>query len=154
MTVMLDAASIRAVTLGIVVERATSTLPQSGDLALFTITGGRISLVALVGELTTATPAGANLARIKLNPTATGVDQDLCANLDIVSDAVGELYTITGTVGDAMLSDLLIGKGVLASPLVLSEGDIELDCSANKTGAIAWTLIYTPIDTAALVVAA
>ncbi len=154
MTVMLDAASIRAVTLGTLVERATSTLPQTGDLALFTITGGRITLIALVGEVTGAIQSGANLALIKLNPTATGVDQDLCAALDIVSDAVGELYTISGTVGDAMRSDLLIGNGVLASPLVLSEGDIELECSANKTGSVSWALIYSPIDADALVVAA
>ncbi len=154
MTVILDAASIRAVTLGTLVSRAAAILPQSTDGALFTISGGRVVVNAIVGEVTTVMEAGANNTKLKLNPTAVGADQDLCATLSIASDAVGDQYTITGTVGDAMLSDLLIGNGVLTSPLVLSEGDIELDCSASKTGAIAWELIYSALDSDATVVAA
>ena len=92
--------------------------------------------------------------KLKLNPDATGDDQDLCATLDIASDAIGELYSITGTVGDAMVSDLLIGNGTLASPIVLSEGLIELDCSANKTGSVSWDMIYVALDSSATVVAA
>ena len=151
MTVMLDAASIRAVTEGILVERATATLPQGVAHALFTITGGRITVKALVGEVTGAIENLANNTKIKLNPTATGLDQDLCATLDIANDAVGELYAITGTVGDAMVSDLLIGNGTLASPLVLSAGLIELDCGANNGGSVKWDIIYVALDTNATV---
>ena len=151
MTVMLDAASIRAVTHGTLVSKATATLPQGGDGTLFTITGGRIILVALVGEVTSAIQNQVNATKIKLNPTATGLDQDLCATLDIANDAVGELYAITGTVGDAMVSDLLIGNGTLASPLVLSAGLIELDCGANNGGSVKWDIIYVALDTNATV---
>lgn len=154
MTSMIDGASVRQVTLGIRVDRATDTLPQTADEALFTITGGRIVLVSLVGEVTTAIQAQADNTKIKFNPTATGADQDLCAVLDITGDAVGELYTISGTVADAMRSDLLIGNPVLASPLTLSEGDIELDCAASNTGSVAWTLVYVPLDDGASVAAA
>ena len=154
MTVMLDAASIRAVTLGIQVDRATAALPAGTDGALFTITGGRINVVAIIGEVTTVIETQANNTKLKFNPTAAGADQDLCAVLNITADAVGTLYTITGLVTDALVDDLLIGDGVLTKPKVLSEGDIELDCSATNTGSVAWTLIYSPIDSDALVVAA
>ncbi len=154
MTVMIDGASVRGVTQGILVERATATTPQGAAGALFTISGGRITLVALVGEVTVATENLANNTKIKLNPDATGATQDLCAVLNTQNFPVGELLTITGTVADALVNDLLIGNGTLASPLVLSEGDIELDCANSRTGEIAWAIIYAPLDSAATVAAA
>lgn len=141
--------------LGFKVSRDSDTLPQGTDEALFTITGGRILLLAIIGEVTVVI-GGANATKLKLNPTATGADQDLCGTLDIDSDAVGELYTIDGTVGNAMRSDLLIGLNSLlgAGGLILSEGDIELDCAGSVTGEIAWDLWYLPLDLGATVEAA
>lgn len=144
----------RELTTGIRVDRATDTLPQTADESLFTITGGRVLVVGLVGEVTTVIQTQANNTKIKFNPTATGADQDLCAVLDISADPVGELYTISGAVGDAMRSDLLIGNAMLTSPLLLSEGAIELDCAASNTGSVAWSLIYVPWDADAEVAAA
>lgn len=142
--------------LGNRVDRATAALPATTDVALFTITGGRVLVTAIVGEVTTVIQTQANNTKLKINPTATGADQDLCAVLNISADAVGELYTISGTVGDAMRSDLLIGLGTLygAGGLILSEGDIELDCAATNTGSVAWSLWYFPLDDNGLVVAA
>ncbi len=154
MTVMLDAASVRANTLGTLVQRATATLPQSTDGALFTITGGQVLIVHLVGEVSTVIETQANATKLKYNPDGAGDDQDLCATLDITADPVGELYTISGTVGDAMRSDLWIGNSALAAPLVLAEGDIELDCAASNTGSVAWDLIYVAVTPGASVAAA
>lgn len=144
----------RELTTGIRVDRATDTLPQTTDEALFTITGGRVLVVGLVGEVTTVIQTQANNTKIKFNPDATGADQDLCAVLDITADPVGELYTISGTVGDAMRSDLLIGNPYMANPLLLSEGAIELDCAASNTGSVSWSVIYVPWDTGAEIAAA
>lgn len=144
----------RELTTGIRVDRATDTLPQTTDEALFTITGGRVLVVGLVGEVTTVIQTQANNTKIKFNPDATGADQDLCAVLDITADPVGELYTISGTVGDAMRSDLLIGNPYMANPLLLSEGAIELDCAASNTGSVSWSVIYVPWDTGAAIAAA
>jgi len=106
-----------------------------------------VIVVALVGEVTTVIQTQANNTKLKFNPTATGADQDLCAVLDITGDAVGEIYTIDGVVGNAMRSDLLIGAGGLrAAPLILSEGDIELDCAASNTGSVAWDVWWIPLD--------
>lgn len=142
--------------LGFRVDRATAALPQTTDGALFTITGGRILLTTIIGEVTTAIQNQANNTKLKFNPTATGADQDLCAVLDIANDAVGELYTIDGTVGNAMRSDLLIGLNSLlgAGGLILSEGAIELDCAASNTGSVAWSMWYVPLDLGATVAAA
>jgi len=154
MSVTVQNDDIRAITQGILVTKATAALPQSTDGALFTIATGRILLLGLVGEVTTVIQTQANNTKLKLNPTATGADQDLCAVLNITADAVGELYTISGTVGDALRSDLLIGTPLLTNPLVLSEGDIELDCAASNTGSVAWDIVYVPFDDGATVVAA
>lgn len=144
----------RELTRGIRVDRATAALPQTTTSSLFTITTGRILLVGLVGEVTTVIQTQINATKLVFNPTATGADQDLCATLDITADPVGELYTISGTVGDAMRSDLLIGNPYLASPLLLSEGDIQLNCAASNTGSVSWSIIYVPWDAGAEVAAA
>ena len=154
MSVIIQGEQVRAITQGVLVSKATATLPQTTDGALFTITGGRILLLGLVGEVTTVIQTQANNTKLKFNPTATGADQDICAVLDISADAVGELYTISGTVGDAMRSDLLVGNPLLTNPLVLAEGSIELDCAASNTGSVSWDIIYVPLDTGASVAAA
>jgi hypothetical protein len=141
---------------GFRVDRATGSLAQTTDGALFTITGGRVLVLALIGEVTTVIQTQANNTKIKLNPSATGADQDLCAVLNITGDAVGSLYTISGTVGDALRDDLLIGLNSLrgAGGMILSEGDIEQDCAASNTGEVQWSIWYLPLDTGAVIAAA
>jgi len=148
-----DAQYYEAQYIGFRVEKAATTTPQGVDAAKFTITGGRVMLTSIVGEVTVVIASGANNMKLKFNPTATGADQDLCATLDIVSDPVGELYTITGIVANAMRSDLLIGQG-MTNPLILSEGDIEVDNSGSTAGEIKWTVHYLPLDDGAVLVAA
>lgn len=136
--------------LGFRVDRDTEDLPQTGDGSLFTITGGRVLVTMILGEVTTVIETQDNNTKLKFNPTATGADQDLCAVLNITADPVGELYTISGGVGDAMRSDLLIGAGNLYNdPLILSEGEIELDCAASNTGQVQWSVWYYPLDVGA-----
>lgn len=145
----------RELTTGIRVDRATATLPQSTDEAIFTITTGRILLVGLVGEVTTVIGTGTTPEmKVKFNPTATGADTDIAANLDIADDAVGTLYSITGTVANAVQEGLLVINGMLAAPLVLSEGDIEIEMDESVTGSVSWSLMYVPWDADAEVAAA
>jgi len=148
-----DAQYYEAQAVGFRVSRATAALPQSTDEALFTISGGRVLLTNIVGEVTTVIQTQLDNTKLKFNPDATGADQDLCAVLDITADPVGELYTITGIVANAMRSDLLIGQ-TMTNGLILSEGAIELDCSASNTGSVKWDLWYFPLDDGAAIVAA
>lgn len=141
-----------ALRLGVKVSRAAAALPQTAQEALFNVVGGRVVLLAIIGEVTTVIQTQADNAKLISNPT-TGPDADLCANLDITADAVGTLYGISGTFGDAM-----VGSGgaapMPARPVVIPEGTIDLNTSANNTGAIKWDLYWFPLDPGAYVEAA
>lgn len=141
-----------------IVERATAALPQTADGALFTITGGKIRVVGIYGEVTTVIQTQANATKLKHNPSGVGSDVDLCATLDITGDAVRTIYSITGTLATAMKSTTLgvvVPADNIAYPgIVLDEGDIELDCAASNTGSVAWTLEYEVVDAGATVAAA
>lgn len=134
--------------LGFTVERLTKNLPQSADEAIFRISGGRVLVTSIIGEVTNLIQTQANNTRLKLNPT-TGSDVDLCANLDITADAVKTLYVCTGTLANALVDS--IGVALLqAIPWVLDVGDIELDCAASNTGQIKWLITYVPLDGGAI----
>ena len=135
-----------------VVQRALSTLPASTDLSLFTITG-KVEILQIVGEVTTVIQTQANNTLLKINPTV-GADVDICAALDISANAVGSLYTITGTFANALINTVSGGVPSQASGVVLTAGVLELECAATNTGAIKWTVVYKPIDPGAMVIAA
>lgn len=141
-----------------IVERSTAVPPQTADVALFRITSGKIRLLSIIGEVTVAIGAVANATKLKHNPSGTGSDVDLCATLDITGDAVGQIYSITGTLATALKSTTLWlvapADDIPAQGLVLAPGDIELDCAGNSvTGSIKWTVEYELVDTAAVLVA-
>lgn len=149
----------RELTTGIRVDRATATLPASGagQEAIFTITTGRILLVGLVGEVTTVVGGTTPSLGIAFNPTATGASTALCADTAITADAVGTLWSIDGDFAtpSALQTGLLLINGMLQDPVVLSEGDIEIDTTAvDTTGAASWSLLYVPWDASAEVAAA
>lgn len=159
MSVLIQGSQLRALLLGVRVERATDTLPQSTDEAIFTVSGGRVLITSLVGEVTTVIGAGTTPdLKIKYNPTAAGSDFDLCTAVSIASDAVGQMYYIAGSVASpgALLVGGAVGQAnpVFTAPLMLSEGDIEIDMDESVTGSVAWTLTYIPLDDGASVAAA
>ena len=110
---------------------------------------GRILLVGLIGEVTTVIQTQANNTKLTFNPTATGASTDICANLNITGDAVGTLYSITGTIADAMQDGMLMTTDM--TNLILSEGTIDLTCAASNTGNVKWDMFYIPLDTGATV---
>lgn len=139
------------------VVRATAALPQSGDGALFRISGGPIRVHGIYGEVTTAIQNQANDTKLKHNPSGTGSDVDLCAVLNIANDAVGQIYSITGVLATAMKSTTLwlvvSADDIAAQGLTLFPGDIELDCAASNTGSVKWYLLYSRLSPDSVVVA-
>lgn len=153
MSVLVSGAQVRQTSLGILVDRATAALPQSVAAAIFTITGGRVLITSIIGEVTTVIQTQACNTKLVANPDV-GTSVDMCAVLSITADEVGCLYGITGVPADAMIGT---NAGLTRVPdhgLVLNTGSIDLDCAASNTGSVKWTLTYVPIDNGAAVAAA
>lgn len=131
--------------------RATGVLAQTADLSLFTITG-RVELIQIIGVVTTVIETQANATLLKINPTV-GADVDVCAALDISADAVGSIYSITGTLSDALINTVSGAAIKQASPVVLEAGILELECAASNTGSVKWMVQYKPVDAGARVIA-
>jgi hypothetical protein len=135
------------------VKRAAATVPQSTTEELFTITGGRILVHLLLGEVTTVIQTQTNNAKITINPT-TGSSGDVASNLDITGDEVTTLYFPEGDA--SALHGVNGGTGFAAGGIqnfIVPIGGIDLTCSASNTGAIKWDLWYEPLDELATVVA-
>lgn len=153
MSVLNDAAALRKALFGLAVERATAALPQTTQSALFTVTGGRVLVTSIVGEVTTVIQTQANNTKIVSNPT-TGTDVDLCAVLDITADQVGCLYGITGIFSDAMVGANAGATVVPQRAVVVPIGTIDLSCAASNTGSVKWKITYVPLDDGAAIAAA
>lgn len=153
MSVLIQGPQIRDIALGRKVDRATAALPQTTAGTLFTVTGGRILLTSIVGEVTTIIQTQANATKLQSVPT-TGTAVDLCATLDITADEVGCLYGITGTLATAMVGANAGATVIPTVALVVPIGAIKLNCAASNTGSVKWSITYVPLDNAATVAAA
>jgi hypothetical protein len=145
--------AIADVLLGVRVDRATASLPQTAAAAIFNIVGGRVAVMGILGEVTVAIQNQACNTKLTANPT-TGTSVDLCTVLSIANDEVGCLYGITGTVGDAMIGANAGYAPLPSRPLVVGAGTIDLDTAASNSGSVKWSIWYVPLDDGAYVTAA
>jgi hypothetical protein len=146
---------VRKLAFGIKVDRATATIPATTTQTLFTVTGGRIILTGLVGEVTTIIQAQANAIKIVSTPT-TGTAKDISGTLDINAFEVGALVSLDGTALSTALSGTNAGAALFArgAGIVVPIGAIRLNTAATNTGAMKWSLTYVPFDDGAAVAAA
>jgi hypothetical protein len=147
--------SMQAPTSDINVARAASLTPATGNQTLFTIVGGSIELIAIYGVVTVVFPSTTNT--LKLTAVPTGITAtDLCtASATIASAAVGTVFSIDGTLADAMLITPLQTRIAQATRLVLHPGIIRLTTTGTSaTGQIAWFMRYISRAPGAYVVAA
>lgn len=123
---------------------------------LFTISGGPVRVLALVGQITTVVQTQAN--NTKLTHTATGgTAVDLCATLNITGAEALKVFALDGVKGTALTLSTDAGvviASALHMPLILTAGVIALSCSATNTGAVDWFIEYEPLVAGATVVAA
>lgn len=140
-----------------IAERLTADLPQTADEALFRITGGKIRVLGIFGEVTTVLETKTNNTKLKFNPSGTGADTDICGTLDATAKAVGSVFTISGDFSDALKVSTVwaveTDSNMEPAGVVLGPGDIELDCAASATGQVKWTLNWVPVDAGASVAA-
>lgn len=170
MTVIVQNDQYRTLVLGRKVARATATIPQSTSAAIFTVTGGRILVTSVIGEVTTVIGGTSVNFNITYTPSG-GSAADLCAATACTSDAVGTIYSLTSAVATDLLSvqsvSAIGGTPVAASeapnvtfahalwrPILVRAGAMNFKTSASTTGAVKWDLTYVPYDDGASVVAA
>ena len=144
---------ITTVGLGFHVAKASATVPNASVQDLFTVTGGRILVMCLVGEVTTIMGATANNTKINSNPT-TGTTAIVASNLATENDEAGTLYHVEGD-GTALVG---VNAGfcpcLIHVPWICPVGTIELETGGNNTGATKWDIWYFPLDVGASVASA
>lgn len=152
MSVHIQGDQVRAITQGILVHRAAATIAADQDL--YSIDGGRVILLGLVGRVTVAVGAGSQDIELDLDPDDGGSNVALSTLLLIDADPVGTMYTLNTTAGGALVEGLDVAyNAILATPIVLQPGDIVLDVTGTEAGEIEWDLIYVPLDNGAAVTA-
>lgn len=137
--------------------RSAQDLFDGTTTSIFTVTG----LVA-INSLTILVSAGANDAtadnvKITANPTA-GTSVDICANLDVVNDEEGTIYSITGVLSDALVGTTAGAVAGMTRPVVVNTGTLDLvssgDSNNSNSALQSVTILFTPITENATVVAA
>jgi hypothetical protein len=154
-TTIVQNSAVRLISEGIIASRATAALPASALGNIFTITGGRILIVALVGEVTTAVQNQACTVSIGTAPTVgTGSATALGTTSSIIAAPIGMHFS--SNPGGATVTDLATQAGVLvpSTRFLVDAGSITITTSATNTGSVKWDLIFVPWDNGASVAAA
>jgi hypothetical protein len=153
MSTMIKAQDVRTIAAGILVSRATATLPATALGNIFAVSGGRILLKYLVGEVTTIIQAQACTVKVTSTPTA-GTAVDLSAvSASISGLEVGGRLTLPAAAASALVVGNAGGVISGASTWVVGIGNIGITTSATNTGSVKWDLVYVPLDAGASVVA-
>lgn len=154
MATLIHPEAFRQLHYGIKVDRDAAVLPATAAGTIFTVTGGRVVVKALVGEVTTVCDSTATTLKVSSSPT-TGTAVDLTSATAVTSKEVGSLISLPLTLGGA-LSVNNAGAGQIpgAVAFVVPAGSITVTTSATNTGAVKWTLLYVPLDDGASVAAA
>lgn len=156
MATFIQGAQLRLVEVGILVSRATATLPATAAQNIFTVSGGRILLVSLVGEVTTIIQAQSTTVKVTSTPT-TGSAIDLSSAVgDINALEVGGRITLPNppAAATALVKTNAGYTNLPAVNTVVPIGTISYTTGATSTGSLKWDLIYIPLDTGASVTAA
>lgn len=143
--------------LGTKVIKAAADLIDGTQNALFTVSGGKILLTHINLEVSgAAVDNTTSNMKLLTNPTV-GTDMDMCAVLDVDSDEKGSLYSITGTVTDALAGGSGGGAMSMKNGIIIPEGTIDVTSSADAgTGGalLSAEIYYIALDSGASVVSA
>lgn len=158
MSVIISGPQVRMISLGTKVDRATAALPQTTAGTLFTVTGGRIILTSILGEVTTIIQTQTNATKLQSVPT-TGSTVDLCATKDITALEAGGFLSLIAEADVSPFSAALQQQNAGATTLhglsiIIPIGAIKLNCAASNTGNVKWSMTYIAFDDGATVVAA
>lgn len=147
---------LRRLEVGVLVQRATATLPASGAQNIFTVSGGRILLVALVGEVTTVIQAQSTTVKVTSTPTTGSAIDMSSATADVNALEVGGRISLANppAAATALVKTNAGYTNLPAVNTIVPPGTISYTTGATSTGSIKWDLIYIPYDDACSVAAA
>jgi len=131
--------------------KKTAATPVTQNL--FTVSGGAVRILSIVGHITTAIAAGANNAKLVYTSTG-GAAVDLCAAADIAGMAIRKLLTITGIAANAIAlsaAEGVVVSAVATAPIIVTPGILSLNCTAGTTGVIDWYIQWEPLAIGATV---
>jgi hypothetical protein len=141
------------------VTKALATI-TNGNNNLFTIAGGPIKVLELVGYVTAEIEAKSCLINYNMDPTNPATDTPFGTDgtaLEINADAIGTLYTWDGVVAtDLTATTNGVALGLAAeSGIILPTGSLELAAvvDTSATGTITFYLRYLPLAPGVTVVA-
>lgn len=142
-------------TLGIPVQKASATVPQSTVQDLFTVAGGRVLISLCFGEVTTALGAVANNISVEVDPVV-GTTYIIASAIEGNALELGGLMVVEGD-GTALMITGKAGAGPIISGTgrwICPVGTIQFRTAASTTGATKWSCFYFPLDDGASVVSA
>jgi len=132
--------------------KMTSTLAGTTD-QMFTVAGGRIEIVSLFGECTTAAGTPGNTL-IQLDATdGSDYDREFSTTVDIGALGAGDVIRFSNAIDEGVL-DITANTGAGQTlSWFCSPGEIELNTTSGTTGAIVWYMSYRKIEAEAVVTA-
>jgi|HubBroStandDraft_5_1064220.scaffolds.fasta_scaffold00014_61 hypothetical protein len=157
MTVSYSAASLREILIGVDSNVAAATLPTAvaSPYTMWTVTGGRILLIGIVGQVVTAIGSSAQTLKFSTQASAAGSSAvDLCSpSANIANAAIGVNFSLPPVPGDSLNCDLTSLSGIVFgnTPMVIPAGVITLTSTATNTGTVEWDMYYVPLDLTAVV---
>lgn len=138
---------------GMRIVKAASSLAVTTDVGLFTVGGGKVALLGLIGEADGAFQAAATTILVKAACAASDTDLGIaCTSLSGL--AADTMLTLPATAAGA----LTISTGEAAAHMglmptwIVQPGTIEMEvAAATNTQTVTWTLWYVPMEDGAYV---
>lgn len=142
-----------AIRMGLHAAKTAAVLPATTTQNIFTVSGGRVLVTALVGEVTTICSATATNLKATSVPTV-GTAADVAANLAIANFEAGTILVVEGDATAIIGVSAGFAPALNALPFILPVGNLRIETSATNTGATKWDIWYVPLDIGAVIVSA
>ena len=141
---------------GMRIVKPASSLAATTDVELFTVGGGKIVILGLVGECDGTMETAATTILIKC--VVGGTDTDLsAASATLSAKVVDTMLTLPAAAASALTISTNEGAAILdaAPKWIVQPGTIEMTVgAATNTQTVTWTLWYVPMEDGAFVEAA
>lgn len=141
----MDGYALTQVEYGVRADKATAALPATTIGTIFTVAGGRVIIVALVGEVTTVIQTQVTTLKVTSTPTV-GSAVDLCTTADVSALEVGGRVALPGAVGSALTKANAGAIALQTANVLVPAGTIGITTGATSTGSVKWTAWYLPYD--------